>query len=227
MEKKYNSGISIQVSLSGFSFKTWPEGETNPSSWLSAERLFTTPEFQRKYETVEISLLTPKCALVPAHFFDKSSPRKSLEAVASIRDKDFVEYIPLPSVGAVMVYSNSIDESLSKVIAQTVLDSDGNCVKVLPEMYYIIRDLWQLEEYNKILASYMDGYLYLAIAQGKNLMIANVFEAVDFTTAEYFIFLALKNLQLNPEVSTINFRTPLAYEQSMSLYRYFKAVEVR
>ena len=57
-------------------------------------------------------------------------------------------------------------------------------------------------------------------------MLCNSYEAVDFTTAEYFIFLALKRLQMNPEVSTVCFRTPLAPEQEMSLYRYFKAVEV-
>ena len=124
------------------------------------------------------------------------------------------------------MYSNSIDESLSKVISQTVLTSGGNTVKVLPEMYYLLRDMREGTDYNKIFASYADSYLYLAIAQGKSLLLANVFETVDFTTAEYYIFLAMKKLQLNPEVSSITFRTPLDNEQEMSLYRYFKAVEV-
>ncbi len=137
-----------------------------------------------------------------------------------------MEFVQVPSVGGVLVYSNSIDESLSKAISQMVLTSDGNNVKVLPEMFYIIREMWNSSEYNKIFASYIDGYLYLAVAQGKSLLLANVFEAIDFTTAEYFIFLTLKKLQLNPEVSTITFRTPLSDEQKMSLYRYFKAVEI-
>ena len=71
----------------------------------------------------------------------------------------------------------------------------------------------------------MDGYLYLVIAQGKSLLLCNSYQAPDFTSAEYFIFLALKKLQLNPEVTTICFRTPLTEEQEMSLYRYFKSVE--
>ena len=71
----------------------------------------------------------------------------------------------------------------------------------------------------------MDGVLYLVIAQGKTLLLCNTYPAPDFTTAEYFIFLAMKKLQLNPEMSTINFRTPLSEENSMSLYRYFKSVE--
>ena len=71
----------------------------------------------------------------------------------------------------------------------------------------------------------MDGYLYLAIAQGKTLLLCNSYEAPDFTTAQYFIFLAMKKLQLNMEVSTICFRTPLNEDEEMSLYRYFKNVE--
>ena len=89
----------------------------------------------------------------------------------------------------------------------------------------MLSGLGGLQDYNKILASYADGYLYLVIAQGKSLLLCNSFAAPDFTTAEYFIFLAMKKLQLNPEVSTITFRTSLNEEQEMSLYRYFKNVE--
>ena len=83
----------------------------------------------------------------------------------------------------------------------------------------------EISDYNKIVASYMDGYLYLAIAQGKTLLLCNAFQAPDFTTAEYFVFMTMKKLQLNPEMSSIYFRTPLAEEQEMSLYRYFRSVE--
>ena len=83
-----------------------------------------------------------------------------------------------------------------------------------------------LSEYNRILASYMDGVLYLVVAQGKTLLLCNSFKAPDFTTAQYFIFMVMKKLQLNPEMSTIAFRTSLTEEQEMSLYRYFKSVDV-
>ncbi len=209
-------GISIQVSLSGFSF--------NGSPWLTAEHVFTTPELQRRYDSVEISLLTPKVALVPDAFLDPSSARKALSEVAALRDNDFVETIPVPGFAATLVYSNSLDESLSKVMAQTVLPTSGTPVRVLPEMYYLLCQLESIPEYNKIVASWHGGYLHMVIAQGKSLCLANVFEAPDFTTAEYFLFLSLKRLQLNPEVSTVCFRTPLDTDAEMSLYRYFKAV---
>ena len=218
------TGISIQVSLSGYSFKVYtPEG-IRRSGWVGAERLFTTAEFQRRYDAVEISLLTPKVCLVPEAFFSAQSARAALAELCPLEESDFVETLPVPSLASVLVYSNSIGESLSKVVAQTVLPTSGQPVRVLPEMYCLLQTLDSITEYNKIVASWKDGWLQLVIAQGKSLRLANVFAAPDFTTAQYFLFLGLKQLQLNPEVSSVCFRTPLAPEESMSLYRYFKSV---
>ena len=218
------SGISIQVSLSGYSFKVREGDEVRSSAWLSADRLFTTPEFQRRYDEVDISLLTPKCALVPESFFRPEAVRTLLSDVVSLEPSDATGYVRIPELGAVLLFSNSIGESLSRVLSQTVLTASGAQAPVLPEMYYILKSLPDCEDYNKVVASYRDGYLHLAVAQGRSLLLANVYAAPDFTTAEYFLFLALKRLQLNPEVTTVCFRTPLAPEAEMSLYRYFKAV---
>ena len=143
----------------------------------------------------------------------------------NININDEVLTASVPEFDAVLVYSNTIGETLSRAVSETVHDKDGNKTRPLPEMYYMLRSVLNLPDYNKILASYMDGVLYLVIAQGRSLLLCNSFQAPDFTTAQYFIFLAMKNLQLNPEVSTICFRTPLSEEDEMSLYRYFKNVE--
>ena len=218
------SGISIQVSLSGYSFKVREGDQVRSSAWLSADRLFTTPEFQRRYDRVEISLLTPKVALVPEVFFDPESARKALSEVVALEETDKVEWVEVPEYSSVLLFSNSIGESLSRVLAQTVLPASGNPVRVLPELYYLLSLLEAIQDYNKIVASWMDGWLHLVIAQGKTLRLCNVFQAPDFTTAEYFLFLAMKRLQLNPEVSTVCFHTPLSPDAEMSLYRYFKSV---
>ena len=147
---------------------------------------------------------TPKVALVPYAFFDPASAREALSRTVKLDKDDKVEYISLPEYSAELVYSLSSD---------------------LPELYYLLKKLPEIKEYNKIAASYCDGVLSLAIAQGENLLLANTFQAADFTTAEYFLFMAVRKLQLNPEVSTIHFISPLSGEEEMSLYRYFKTVE--
>lgn len=149
--------------------------------------------------------MTHKVALVPSEFFDENSARHILSETAALEEGDRVSYVNVPEFSAVLVYA-----------------ADG---QELPEMYHLLMNLRETKEHNRIAASYADGWLHLAIARGDELLLSNVFQAADFTTAEYFLLLAMKKLQLNPEISTVRFRTPLSEEEEMSLYRYFKSVE--
>ena len=223
--KDIKDRISIQVGLSGYSFKIQADEMEHSSGWMSAERIFSTPEFQKRYSEVEVSVFTPKCALVPAQFHLPENSRQMLSEVVNLADDESVEFVAVPEFAAVMLYSNTMVGAISRVISETVLRTDGTKARPLPESYYMLRQLSQIPDYNKILASYKDDSLYLVIAQGKSLLFCNTFKAPDFTTAQYFIFLAMKKLQLNPEVSSIFFRTPLDQDQELSLYRYFKNVE--
>ncbi len=226
MLQNTDNGISIQVSLSGYSFKITNNGEEQSSGWLSPEHIFTTPEFQKRYDSVKIALMTPKVALVPEQFFNPTEARQALAETVRLDETDQVEFIRMPQFGAVLLFSNNLGETLSRMIAQTVFTTDGYQARILPEMFYLLEAMDRCADYNKIMASYADNYLHLAIAQGRTLQIVNTFKATDFTTAEYFIFNTLKKLQLNPEISTISFRTPISEQQQLSLYRYFKAVEI-
>ena len=164
------------------------------SGWRAADTVFTAPEFQRRYPKVEVSLLTPKVALVPTAFFDEAKARETLSETVALGNDDEVGHIGLPEYAAELVYSLSIGEMLSRAISQAVLDGEGKAARILPEMYFILKDLQKVDEYNRIVAS-------------------------------YFLFMAVRKLQLNPEVSSVYFRTPLKEEEMMSLYRYFKSVE--
>lgn len=223
---KHNIRISIQVGLSGYSFIRETDKGVSYSGWMSADRIFTSPELQSRYGQVEIGLFTPKFTLVPKHFHSPRLSAEILSDVSAIEESDVVDYVDVPEFGAVLVYSNTIGGSLSKVLSQSVLRADGSQAVCLPYIYYMLRHLSSMAEYNKIVAAYADNWLYLVIAQGRTLLLCNCFPAPDFTTAEYYIFHSLKKLQLNPEISSIVFRTPLSVDQEMSLYRYFKNVDV-
>jgi hypothetical protein len=225
MSELQRDRISIQVSLSGYSFKVEDAKGSHFSSWQEPRTLFTSRELQHTYAEAELSLFTPKCALVPDKFFSPESARELLSQTVQLETGDVVSWVNVPQYAAVLLYSSDTSLGLCEAVRSSVRCSGETKPDFLPEMFYILRDLSLSGEYNKILASWADGWLYLAVAQGKNLQLANVFRAIDFTTAEYFIFTALKSLQLNPEMSVINFRTPLAAEQEMSLYRYFRSVE--
>ncbi|MBQ5640128.1 MAG: DUF3822 family protein [Bacteroidales bacterium] len=145
--------------------------------------------------------------LVPTQFFEPLRQRAALAEVAKVSEDVIVKHIEIPQYNAVLVYEVDEDSVIS-----------------IPEMANILQKLPDCNEYNKILCSFKEGHLFIAIAQGKTLLLANSYNAPDFTTAEYYIFLTVKSQQLNPELSTICFLTPLSQEEEMSLYRYFKSV---
>lgn len=145
--------------------------------------------------------------LVPVNFFNPATAYDALAEVARIKDGARVKYREIPQYGAVLIYDISGEES----------DPPG--------IFHILSVLPECREYNKLVCSWKDGALDLAIAQGRSLLLANSYPAADFVTALYFILFAMKSLQLNPEVTTICFRNPLGSDDEMTLYRYFKAVE--
>lgn len=143
--------------------------------------------------------------MVPTRYFDEKDPGCFLSEVSLMTPGSVPAFTRLPAIDAVLVYEDT-----------------GKGVPVLRDLLMSVR---KCEEYSKILASYRDGALSLVIALGSDIQLANVYEAPDFTTAEYFIFAALKSLQINPEVSTVRFMEELDEQDTMSLYRYFKAVD--
>lgn len=220
------SGISIQVSLSGYSFKIYDSGSlVSSSEWMPAGSLFTTAELQKRYDRVDISLFTHKCALVPRQFFSPEKARELLSETCILSDEDEINYIEVPQFASVMIFSPTTGETLSKAISNTVLRTDGKTSPLLPELYWLLQDFNEISDYNKVLASFADGRLFLAVGQGKSLLLCNSYEAADFTTGLYYIFMVLKRMQLNPEMTSIHFRTPLSEEDLFTLYRYFKSVE--
>lgn len=193
---------------------------------MDAGSVFTASELQRRYDDVQISLFTPKFTLVPSQFVAEGGEREMLSSVAQLSDSDRVFSTDIPEFAAKLLWSPSNVGKLSETLSNTVLRVDGSRAEVLPEPYYMLCSLHSMSRYNKIVASYADSKLYLVIAEGRSLRLCNVFDAPGFTSAEYWIFSAMKNLQLNPDVSDIVFRTPISEEEEISLCSYFRSVEI-
>ncbi len=148
-----------------------------------------------------------KSALVPSPLLEGKDPRRFLAALYVMDGGEDVAVEALPAYGASIVYVR-----------------DGSARE--PVLASLVKALPDCNGYNKILAMHDGEALYLAVAQGDSLKLASAYPAGDFTTAEYYIFLAVKTLQINPEMSVIRFASPLTEEQEMSLGRYFHGVEV-
>jgi len=147
-------------------------------------------------------VMFPRFALVPEAFFSEESARTMLEKVVPLSKEEPLSFTPVPTADAMMIYAGE-----------------------RPAVYDLLLSLPKVSGYNKILARYEDGILSLVVADAQSLQLCNAYHAQSFTTAEYFIFLALRKLQINPEISVIHFTSPLSDVQVQSLLSYFKSVE--
>ena len=94
--KQNTDRISIQVGLSGYSFRIEADSQISSSEWMSSDRVFTTPEFQKRYDEVEIAVFTPKFALVPSQFYSPENKRSLLTDVTSVGDEEPVDSVEIP-----------------------------------------------------------------------------------------------------------------------------------
>ncbi len=145
----------------------------------------------------------PKCTLVPTRLCGEYGPRCFLSEVASLDVAEKVHTVELPKYDSTLVYTGA----------------------EVPELYNVLKALDRCPDHYKTVASIKDGWLHLAVAKGEELLFANVFKAAAFSTAQYFIFNVMKSLQLNLEMSSVYFLSPLTREEKLSMYRYLKSVE--
>ena len=146
---------------------------------------------------------THKCTLVPSAYFAEEDARCILSDLYPLDESEKVSFVSVPSRDAFLVYAG----------------------ETVPPVMNLLSLLDSCPDHNKILMHHEDGCMDLVIARGDELQLVNSYPAPDFTTAEYYLFLAMKTLQLNPEVSCVRVSSPLSQDEEMSLYRYFKAVE--
>lgn len=145
-----------------------------------------------------------KYTLVPKEFFNGDV--QLLSQVVGVSPSETVKYVELPFFEAVLLFVSG-DEGREPVI------------------YDLLCKLPQIHDYNKVLFCVDGSVLHLAIGAGDKLLLANSYEAKDFTTALYFIFAALHDFQINPRMTTLYYKGDVAYENQELLFSYFKGVE--
>jgi hypothetical protein len=145
-----------------------------------------------------------KYTLVPKEFFNGDV--QVLSQVVGVSPSETIKYVELPAFEAVLLFVPGPDDRK-------------------PVIYDLLCSLSRIEDYNKVLFCIEDSVLHLTIGAGDKLLLANSYEAKDFTTALYFIFAAMHDLQVNPQMTTLYYKGDIAYDNQELLFSYFKGVE--
>ncbi len=144
--------------------------------------------------------------LVPSPFFKKENASEILSEAVRLEPHDKVYYKELPDFQAVLVYA-----------AQSSGDT--------PLIASMLEGVKQIKDFNKVLVSYDGKTLDIVLVAGDKLLLANSYPAPDHLTGEYFIFAALKQFQINPEVTAVYFHDTVPFEMQNDLFRYCKGAE--
>ena len=147
-----------------------------------------------------------KYTIVPASFFREHDLRNILSQAVQLEESDKADYQELPEFQAVLVYATA---RFGK--APVVLD--------------MLRSISGIDEHNKVLAHYDGNQVTVTMAAGNKLLLANTYQASDHVTGEYFIFAAMKQFQINPEVTTVYFYGDAPFEMKNDMFRYCRGVE--
>lgn len=212
-----------KVSSRGFLLKDIQTGHS--SDWMDAGSVFTAMELKMPYASACISLFTPSVTLVPSSFSRPENERQLLSSVASVPDRAAIHRIELPEYDAVLLWADE-ESLLATAIAEALRVAGCGAVRTIPELYRLMELLPGIPSYNKVLCSYDGLTLFIVVAEGRNLRLCSSFAAPDFTTAEYWIFNAVRSFQMNMEVTDVFFATPLTQEEEISMCCYFKSVEM-
>ena len=147
-----------------------------------------------------------KYTLIPESFFSESTTREMLSQVVILERKDTVKSLELPCYKAVLLYAG--DDADARMLADMLAAAAS------------------LDRFNKVVVHQGASVADIVVAAGDRLMLCNSYPAADPVTVQYFLFAALRQFQINPEVTTVHFFGEADESLKGDLFRHFASVEV-
>ena len=147
-----------------------------------------------------------KYTLIPEGYFSQPMAADLLKKVVILEETDSVNSLELPWYKAVLVYAGAEGEARS--------------------LAGMIEAAAALDRYNKVVVHWGDQRVDIVVAAGEKLLLCNSFPAADPVTVQYYLFAALRQFQINPELTTVHFSGDPGEAVKGDLFRHFASVEV-
>jgi hypothetical protein len=171
----------------------------------------------KKYSQTDVIVSTPKFTLVPTSLYKKDDEKKLLSLIHKIEELDEVMSIELPEHEATLIYAvpNAITSRIFKIQKKA---------KYFPIIHSMIKAMSQNNDNNKVCIHLSKNHIHIVATEREKLLLANSYPAKDFITAQYYIFLVIKEVMFNPEFTTLQILGEIDKNQKKSLSKYFKGV---
>ncbi len=222
--------LTIQIDLSGFSFKiSNSKGEflhrhhTNfPVGVKSADEVDDLIKkeidkhslLHKEYAAVRVYYGTEKYCLVPSSFFDQDKAISMLGKLHKLEESDEVLFVEIPEQKGCLIYA--IPSSVISYIGRSQKNAE-----YYPISYFLLDKISLLIDNNKLLVYFSNDIVHIVAAEREKLLLANSYPASDFVTAQYYIFLVVKEVMFNPEQTKINISGNISDSDEEELKKYF------
>ncbi len=227
--------LSIQADLNGFSFSVIDEKQKNLLYLFSSDfqmdvedmdafvkkcsELFSSlPILRSSYNSVSVIYNTEKFTAIPARLYKKGDELKVLGKIHKLDELDEINTIKVLKENMVVLYAvNSTFINLIKHYHPNF--------NLFPAIFLNLTYLPLFEEYNKLSFNYLKGVATIVGAEGDKIVYCNSFPAHHFNSALYFLFLALKEVQFNPETTTVYINGNVRDLEIYDMAKYFARVK--
>ncbi len=213
--------ITIQLDLSGYSFKIYDRsGNILSSSEKSCPIDLAVNELSSEIDSnsqVSVELSTWKYTMVPLSSYESEHSYKLLNEIKDIEPTDRVLTLELPSRKAKMIFAvnGDIYEKFMALAKNT---------RFYPVAYTLLERLDKIEQNNRVVISFSEGMLHIAVAERDRLLFVNTFPTRDIATTEYFVMSVIKELTFNPEHTDIHILGNVEDAMVANLRKYFPNV---
>jgi hypothetical protein len=227
--------LSIQADLNGFSFSVINDKQGDLLFLYSSDFLMeredmdlfvkrctdlfnTMPILRSNYKRVNLIWGTEKYSPIPRSIHKGVSELEVLGGQHKLDDLDEINTIEVEHERMTLIFAvNSTFVNMVKIYQPEF--------RIFPLIYVNLIYLPLFEEYNKISFHYIKGAVTISVSEGKRIIYCNSFPAYHFNSALYFLLLVLKEVQFNPESTTVFVSGNIRDLEMFDIAKYFSRVK--
>jgi len=233
--KTTDNRLSIQADLNGFSFSViddsrkkvlylyksdfnWDKGHTDIFLRHVESCIKSQPIFRKTYGVVDIIYDTPKYVLIPRQLYKKGEELQLLTKLHTLEDLEEIDLVDFPDKDIVIIFA------VNSTFLNYIKEVQPN-FRIFPAIYPVLVHALDFSDINKIFFKYNRGEASTIAYEDKRLVFCNNFKAIHFNTALYYLFLTLKQIQFNPEQTTIFVSGSIPESELMNMTKYFSKIK--
>jgi hypothetical protein len=235
LEKTNEYRLSIQADLNGFSFSVLNKTDNqllflygpdfNPSKEdeytlirNTASLFESMPLLRQEFDSTTLLYNTHKFTCIPRQIHKKGDELSALKRLFQIEDLEEINTVTLEEQEMVLIYA------ANSTMLNKIKEYQPN-ISLYPSIYLYLRYLPLFKEHNKIFFQYIKDKVIITIAEGNKILLCNSYPAQHFNSALYFLLLALKEVQFNPEHTTVYISGNIRDLEILDISKYFSSVK--